>query len=336
MTRPSTSSAVLAIAILACTSEPGPTDISDAPSLAESSAALYTVRYLGDLGGNRSWAHAINAQGQVAGGSLLANGQTHAFRWQNGVMKDLGTLGGGYSNAFGINDHGHVVGVSRTASGADHAFVWKNGAMRDLGTIGSRSSAALDINNRGDIGGGADGIAIVWKRGVLTRLRYPRDATHCAVAKINADAVAVGQCTVRGTARAILWDGDRVRDLGTLGGSLSSPTDINRWGVVVGVSRLPSDTAIHAFLWEDGRMIDLVTRGAPRQLIANAINDHRQVVGSYSPGDFLHAIVWRKGQVTELSVPGVDNYAWDINLEGQAVGTTVTGNDSRAVLWTTE
>ena len=283
MNRPTTVSVALLLALLACSSEPGPTDVTRTSSLAEPNAVLYTVRYLGHLGGNQSSAHAINGQRQVVGESRLANGQIHAFRWQNGMMKDLGTLGGDYSNAFGINDHGHVVGVSRTAAGQDHAFLWKHGVMQDLGTVGGRPSGAVDINNRGDIGGGADGIAIVWKGGVLTRLKNPKDATHCGVAAINADGVVVGQCTVRGTARAIRWDGDRVTDLGTLGGSLSSPADINRWGVVVGLSRLPTDSASHPFLWDDGRMIDLTLRGAP-VLIASAINDRRQVAGYFSPG----------------------------------------------------
>ena len=336
MTRSFPSSVALAIAILACSSEPGPTDVSQAPTGAGSEAALYTVRYLGHLGGNRSWTSAINAQGQVAGGSVLANGQTRAYRWENGVMRDLGTLGGDYSEAFGINDHGHVVGVSKTVTGAQHAFLWKGGVMRDLGTIGSRSSGALDINNRGDIGGGADGIAIVWKGGVLTRLRYPKDGTHCAVAAINADGVAVGQCTVRQTARAILWDGTRVKDLGTLGGSLASASDINRWGAVVGSSWVTFDNGIHPFLWDSGTMIDLAARGAHRGFLPTAINDHRQVVGHYGGGDYIHAVVWHRGQVTELSVPGVDNYVWDINLRGQAVGNTVSGNDYQAVLWTAE
>jgi probable HAF family extracellular repeat protein len=329
-------SATVAIAMLACTSEPGPTDVSEAPSLVETIAHTYTAMNLGHLGGDRSYALAINAVGQVVGGSALPNGETRAFLWENGVMKDLGTLGGDYSEAFGINDHGHVVGVSRTSTGVNHAFLWKDGAITDLGTVGKRESGALDINNGGQIAGGADGLAIIWKDGVLTKLKRPVDATHCAVAEINDAGLAVGQCTVGNTARAILWNGNTVKDLGTLGGDLASPAGINRWGVVVGSSWVTFGNGIHPFLWQDGKMIDLATRGAHQGFAPTAINDRRQVVGNFGGGDQIHAAVWQKGMMTDISVPGTDSYVFDINKSGQAVGQTVSGNDVRAVLWTHE
>jgi probable HAF family extracellular repeat protein len=329
-------SATVAIAMLACTSEPGPTDVSEAPSLAETVANSYTATDLGHLGGNRAHAQAINSVGQVVGGSALPNGETRAFLWENGVMKDLGTLGGGFSQAFGINDHGHVVGVSRTSKGVNHAFLWKNGVMTDLGSLGPRESGALDINNNNEIGGGADGRAIIWKNGVLTKLRRPIDATHCAVAEINDAGVAVGQCTVGNTARAILWDGNSVKDLGTLGGDLASPAGINRWGVVVGMSWVPFGNGIHPFLWQDGKMIDLTTRGAHQGFAPTAINDRRQVVGNFGGGDAIHAVVWQRGIMIDITVPGTDSYVHDINNSGQAVGQTVINNDIRAVLWTRE
>lgn len=323
----------VAAALLGCDSD-APTDVSEPPRLALITTGLYQAIDLGHLGGHRAFATAINSEGQVVGASALPNGEQRAFLWSNGVMKGLGTLGGNESRAFGINDHGHIVGVSRTASGVNHAFLWKNGVMTDLGTVGGRESGALDINNRGEIGGGADGIAIIWKNGVLTRLRHPRDATHCAVAEINALGLATGQCTVGQTARAFLWEGDRVRDLGTLGGALASPAGINRAGAVVGSSWVTFGNGIHPFLWVDGKMIDLTTRGAHQGLSPTAINNSRQIVGHYGGGDHIHAVVWEKGVMTDISVPGTDSYVFDINNAGQAVGQTVNGNLLRAVLWT--
>ena len=100
------------------------------------SVAAYTAVSLGTLGGTSSTAYAISPGGAVVGSSLRKDGNEHAFRWQNGVMRDLGTLGGCCSEAYGINKDGVIVGQSTTSSGARHAFVWKNGVMTDLDTAG--------------------------------------------------------------------------------------------------------------------------------------------------------------------------------------------------------
>jgi len=111
-----------------------------------------TMQNLGTLGGDFSEGLAINASGKVAGFSVTASGETHAFFW-DGTLHDLGTLGGTYSIARAINVAGQVVGVSATASGESHAFFWDGTTMHDLGTLGGAFSAALAINARGDVVG---------------------------------------------------------------------------------------------------------------------------------------------------------------------------------------
>ena len=141
---------------------------------------------LGTLGGDWAIAFGINKRGQIVGGSFLASGELHAFRWEDGVMTDLGTLGGTssvaqpllpascnlgphpgafggtlvgtFSLANGINNRGQVVGRSIAASGADHAFLWHKGAMADLNDLIPGSSGwllveAAGINSAGEIVG---------------------------------------------------------------------------------------------------------------------------------------------------------------------------------------
>ena len=119
---------------------------------------------LGTLGGRESGATVINSRGQVAGYSLLADGQTtHPFRWTaSGGMQDLGTLGGEGTVAIpiplatGINGPGYVVGSSFTAGGERHAYRWTpTGGMQDLGTLGGTDSSAAAINARGQVTGTA-------------------------------------------------------------------------------------------------------------------------------------------------------------------------------------
>jgi probable HAF family extracellular repeat protein len=321
--------------LLACSSEQSPTEPADSPSLAQVSTTAYTAIDLGTIaGGTRTYAHAINAAGQVVGASTLPNGDIHAFRWEKGVMTDLGNLGGRNSTAYGINNAGHVVGNSERADGKVHAFLWTNGVMTDLGSVGGRASTALDINAGGAIVGGADGIPVIWKNVILARLPLPGGGTYCQASAINAAGQAVGQCTVRNTARAVLWERGRVLDLGTLGGRLATATAINASGAVVGTSFVPFGSGVHPFLWKRGTMTDLSTQGAPEGFAPQAINARGQITGSYGGGGQVHAAVWQGGRIVELSVPGVDNYVSDINASGQVVGYTVGGNEYHAVLWT--
>ena len=66
---------------------------------------------------------AMSDRDQVVGGSNTANGQTHAFFWESGIMTDLGTFNGqDFSLAHAVNDKGTmVVGIG---SGNNRALVW--------------------------------------------------------------------------------------------------------------------------------------------------------------------------------------------------------------------
>lgn len=115
---------------------------------------------LGTLGGNQSYATAINDAGQVTGTSYTAAGVEHAFRWEGGVMTDLGTLGGGtLSFGVAINGAGQVTGYSATANtGLFHATVWRVRStpvaqvqlilaqvelLKAAGTLGKRQASLL-------------------------------------------------------------------------------------------------------------------------------------------------------------------------------------------------
>jgi probable HAF family extracellular repeat protein len=137
---------------------------------------------------------------------------THAFIWQNGVMRDLGTLGGLDSFASGgcTNEReGLVDGESFTNSTPNPTtglptmdpFLWENGTVTDLGTLGGTLGFAVCANNLGQV---------------------------------------TGQSNLAGdmASHPFLWDHGVMTDLGTLGGDNGFPNWLNDAGDVVGAAQL--------------------------------------------------------------------------------------------------
>ena len=113
-----------------------------------------------------------------------------------------------------------------------------------------------------------------------------------------------------------------VRDLGTLGGTVTAAADVNAMGQVVGFS-MTGDGFLHAFVWDRGVMTDLGTLGGESSY-ATAINDSGWVVGfsQISHSRSSHAFLWRKGVgMKDLGTLGGDqSFAADINNAGLVVG----------------
>jgi probable HAF family extracellular repeat protein len=207
-------------------------------------------------------------------------------------------LGGNGSQAFGVNNSGQVVGVALntisdefaqfmyglpTATEA-RAVVWQDGSALDLGTLGGMDAAATSVNEPGQIVG----------------FSFTDFSPH----------VETGLPTVH----PFLWEHGRKLDLGTLGGSMAVPGSLsvpggvvlNNRGEVAGTSNKAGDQTHHAFLWERGALIDLLTLGG-NNLEARAINEGGEIVGSaeFSPTSHdHHAFLWRHGVMTDLGTVG--------------------------------
>ena len=118
---------------------------------------------------------------------------------------------------------------------------------------------------------------------------------------------------------------------------------INNQGQIVGQSDLPGDTTFHAFLWQNGAMVDLGTLLGDFLSAAFGINNKGQVVGqSCDQNGNCRAFLWQDGVMTNLNalIPqGSPLYlieASDINDRGEIVGNAIatgTGNE-RAFLAT--
>lgn len=113
-----------------------------------------------------------------------------------------------------------------------------------------------------------------------------------------------------------------VRDLGTLGGTVTAAADVNALGQVVGFS-MTDDGFLHAFFWDRGVMTDLGTLGGESSY-ATAINDAGMVVGfsQLAHSRSAHAFAWHKGiGMKDLgTLGGEQSFAADVNNAGLVVG----------------
>jgi probable HAF family extracellular repeat protein len=269
-------------------------------------APRFKIKVVGPTG---SVATDLNRSGQFVGHYDRA-GAERAFRNTGVRPHDLGTLGGSYSYAFAINDQGRIVGLSENADGYGRAFVYNGGRMSDIGTLGGLYSEAHDINAAGQIVGGASTPDTPLDRAFL----YSRGVMHNLYGLPEGDA--------------------------------STAYGINYAGQVVGRSAIstddPPEHPYHAFLYSEGKIVDLGTLGGLFSS-AYAINEAGVIVGDTNTeeelpsGHFVtHAFLYADGVMQDLGTfGGAETFskANAINNRGQVVGWADDDTSTRAFLF---
>jgi probable HAF family extracellular repeat protein len=284
---------------------------------------------------NCSSALAVNARGEIAGGSengLIDSAtsvkEIRAVVWEDGKIRNLGTFGGNFSAAASINSRGQVAGFALnaipeplsmfavvlggpSAGTQTRAFLWEKGEMRDLGTLGGPDAWGIFVNESGEVAG----------------YSYTNSTPNATTGFPTTDP--------------FLWKNGRMIDLGTLGGTFGSPNALNNQGQVVGQSNLPGDQPGNSdpFLWDGEKLVDLFTTSiGGNPLTANAINDAGEIVGFAAfPNGAFDAYLWKGGVATDLGTLAGDCFseAVAINSKGQVVGYSFScaSNTTRSFLW---
>ncbi len=321
-------------------------------------AVEYEVVILGTLGGDRSYAYAINDSGQVVGESSTSDSQFRAFLWdKDNGMRNLGVLeipgNPGqpyYSCATGINNSGQVVGYSGYYDGPERAFLWENGQVCDLGSLGGTNSHATGINNQGQMVGfstnsNGDRRAFLWHNGIMQDIGTLEGRATYAYG-INDNGQVIGKSYTLNGYNAFIWDNGVMTNLGTIDHYGSVAKGINNSGQITG-SITPEESYIRqeAVLWDNNTITTLgyLDANDPRSY-SHAINENGQLVG-YSllrigPSNPGHACLWENCKIVDLDIFFPENiyatYAYGINNSGQIVGYVeiVGGNEYRAFLMT--
>jgi probable HAF family extracellular repeat protein len=236
----------------------------------------------------------INNQGQASLVAIMKDDRIRGFFWNNGKATDVGTLGGVDAVANGVNDSGQVVGIA-TLKGEEeaHAFVWERGKIRNLGSLGGEFSAANAINNRGVAVGTSltkeyDVFAAVWQGGKIGKIGALPGMEMSAGTGVNENGDAVGVSASEESIKGFYYRGGTLRQLSGLKDSDCVAVGVNNDGMVLGnsLTEQSEDAAIHAVLWNGGKVQDLGTLPGYSFSFGAGVNNRGDAVGFvFEPGE---------------------------------------------------
>jgi probable HAF family extracellular repeat protein len=251
----------------------------------------------------------------------FASGQTFE-------LLDLGTLGGLSAGTNAIADDGAVAGWADSTLDQRSPFLkaCAGCSMQNLGFLpyGTRGGATA-ISSNGRYIAGYSGINFL----------------HTSTSVPGTEVT-----------QAFMWHQGEMQELGAFYNPAlvnrrrghSEAHGVNDHGQVVGFSVIVRANAYHAFLWEDGEMIDITPDPSSADITrAFSINNRSQVVGDAAPATMApvtyplrKAFLWQDGVTQDLSAleGHSSSSARAINEHTQIAGWSgVTGADYSDLLW---
>lgn len=218
---------------------------------------------------------------------------------QTYTVTDLGVAAGdNQSLGGGINGLGQAAGTSSNAANSSSglATLFKNGQAISLGALApSDESFGSAISDSGEV---AD----------YDYLSTRQSASHAAI-----------------------WNNGKITDIhsDSLFPYGSDALGVNNAGTVVGYG-WPDTADLHAFVYSNGKMVELGTFGGSNSL-ALAINNSGQAVGwSLANSGVTHAFLYSNGEMRDLGVPSgaSSSTAIAISSNGEILGEVQVGSNT--------
>ena len=225
-------------------------------------------------------------------GSVYLQAQTYNVTDLGVAAGDNQSLGGGISGL------GQAAGTSSNASNSSSgiATLFKNGQAISLGALSPLDeSFGSGISDSGEVAG-------------YDYLSTRQSASH-----------------------AVIWNNSRITDIhsDSLFPYGSDALGVNNTGTVVGYG-WPNTADLHAFVYSNGKMVDLGTFGGSNSN-ALAINNSGQAVGwSLTSSGVTHAFLYSNGVMRDLGVPpgASSSTAIAISNNGEILGEIQVGSNT--------
>ena len=295
------------------------------------------------LGGPNSGAFGANVWGQAVGQAEISASDPNnenfcawgtglrclPFLWEFGVMTALPTLGGNNGTVGPLNNRGEVPGAAENST--------MDPECPSTPAVNGTGPQVLDFE------------PVIWGPTWArfgNSICFPGDSVGMAF-WINDYGQAVGttgscantfSSTVRNwAARGAMEPDGSVHDVGNLGGTANPSLlgignvafAINDQVHITGVSVLPGNTTVHAFLWTKKKLMqDLGTLPGDLNSAGLGMNDLGDIVGASIDGDVAtglpRAMLWHNGVMSDLNALAADSplyllTAFTINDRGEIV-----------------
>lgn len=202
------------------------------------------------------------------------------------------SLPGGAIVSFpmGMNNNARIVGYESTSTGVPRALSWRGGVSQALVSLENyERTYAARVNIRGEIVGA----------GYSTN--------------------AAGNIT---QARALLWIGNNLTDLGGLGGPRSAALAINDDRTVVGYADVAGQSRVGAWIWRANTLSELPALTGATEVYPYDLSNTGFVVGTAAGGGVSRPWIYAGGATSELPLPAGTRTgaAYAVNNVGVAVG----------------